>query len=220
MTMPTLTRTFMAPGEVFTGTPEEILAEIVHTQQDRVIGFIASRLARTDRHLAEDLAQETFLHLWRWHLQRGAVIDDRVFGLLSRIASQMICHHLRRRYSGETPVDLTDPAQRAARAAAAPSGDTPHLAVLFGDLESAKDALTVAAGRYRAAVRANTGALNGHRQALRPAAVQRCTERLQRTTAAAQKALDAFQAAADRVAEARAAWNGAAAQHAALVVAR
>lgn len=218
--MTTLTRTAMSPGQVFTGTPEQILAEIIATFEGPVAAFIASRLACRDRQLVEDLTQDTFVHLWRYHLAKGHPIDDRVYGLLCRIGSQMLCHHLRRLRSTEIPVDLTDPAQTAARTPAAASGDTPHLAVLFADLESAKGALTEAADQYKAAAKVHTCAVNGLTRAVRPAAVLRCTERANRTGEDTQRALSAFKDAADRVAEARAAWNGAAADHTARVVTR
>lgn len=218
--MSTLTRTAMSPGQVFTGTPEEILAEIITGFERPVAAFIASRLAHRDRHLVEDLTQDTFVHLWRYHLAKGHPIDERVYGLLCRIASQMICHHLRRLRSTEIPVDLTDPAQGPARTAAAPSGDTPHLAALFADLERAKDTLTDAANRYKAAARVHTNAATALTRASRPAAVERCTERARSTGQDTQRALDGFQDAADRVVAARAAWNGAADQHSALVVTR
>lgn len=196
--------------EVFTGTPEEILADIITRFERPIAGFIASRLVHRDRQLVQDLMQDTWTHLWRWHLAKGHPIDDRVFGLLCRIASQMICHHLRRLRSSELPVDLTDPANTATRAAVAPPTDAPHLAHLFAELEQAKDALVPVAEAYRTAHRALSAARNGLQHAVRPEAVARCTENVRRRAEAEQAALEDFKAAGDVVAERRHAWDQAA----------
>jgi hypothetical protein len=209
--MTTLTRTRMlAPGHVFTGTPEEIIGDIIGRFERPVAGFIASRLVHRDRQLVEDLTQDTFVQLWRYHVAKGREIDDRVYGLLCRIASQMICHHLRRLRSTELPVDLTDPANTATRAAVAPPTDAPHLAHLFAELESAKDALVTVAETYRTAHRAFVHAGTGLRNATRPDAVAHATEVARQRAEVEQAALGAFKDAADLVAARRYAWNEAA----------
>ena len=74
-----------APGHVFTGTPEEIIGDIIGRFERPVAAFIASRLVHRDRQLVEDLTQDTFVQLWRYHVAKGTVIDERVFGLLCRV---------------------------------------------------------------------------------------------------------------------------------------
>jgi DNA-directed RNA polymerase specialized sigma24 family protein len=203
-----------ARPEAFTGTPEQILTDVIRLHGRRVHTFISSRLARRDWQLAEDLTQEVFVHLWRWHLTRGTVLDERVYGLLAQIARQMIGLHLRPLRNHETALDFTDPEQSAARSLAAPASDTPHLAGLFGDLETAKHNLEVIAAEYRAARRAHMNARTGLRNAVRPETVARGTARVEALARVEQLALDDFQAAAEDVAAYRAAWNGAAAQQA------
>jgi DNA-directed RNA polymerase specialized sigma24 family protein len=209
-----------ARPDVFTGTPEQILTDVIRLHGRHVHTFISSRLGQRDWQLAEDLTQEVFVHLWRWHLTRGTVLDDRVYGLLAQIARQMICHHLRTRRNHETALDFTDPAETAARTMTAPASDTPHLAVLYEDLETAQTTLTEAADQYRAANRVHATAQRALRQSVRPEAVTRCTARATAAEADRQSALDAFQTAADRTAQARAAWNSAAGEHSRLAVTR
>lgn len=201
---------------VFTGTPEQILAQLIAAYENRVAGYIAKHLVRRDRQLVEDLTQDTFVHLWRYHVARGTVLDERVFGLLANIARQMICHHLRRLRSHEIVTDFTDPAVAAARGLQGSPLDAPHLASLYADLEAAKTALTEAADGYRVAARIHGNAQTGLGNAVRPEAVERCTVRAAATESAVKIALEHFRVAGERVARVRAEWNAAAAGHAAL----
>ena len=86
----------------------DVLSEVFAQYSDRVTRFIYTRLNRPDWHLAEDLAQETFLELFRSYTLRGREIDDRVWGLLATIARRAISHHFRKFSSTETTVDTTD----------------------------------------------------------------------------------------------------------------
>lgn len=221
--MSTLTRTRPAPlnpGEVYTGTPEQILADVMATYRTRVEAFIASRMYRLDWQLAEDLAQDTFVHLWRWHLTRGTVLDERVFGLLAQIARQMLCQHLRLMSSHESAVDLTDPANAATRAATAPPMDTPHLAHLYTELDQAKDVLVTAAATYQRAHRTTVNARNGLHHTVRPEVIARCHAKVEQLADVEQQALLAFQSAAAEVARCRAAWNAAAGAQSTMVATR
>lgn len=201
----------LPPGYVFTGTPEEQFEAVYTLFRPIIESFIVSRLARPDFHLAEDLASECFINLWRWHICRGTTLDDRVFGLLAANARQYLCQHLRRMRSTEVPVDFTDPVVTAARTAQAPAAEVPHLAGLYADLEAAKDELSEAASAYRA-TRIKAGLAKARlAQVKRPERAARCTANAQRARAAAESALSDFRAAADRVARLRAAWNQAAA---------
>ena len=215
-----MTGTTLMPGETFTGTPEQILTDVIGLFQRQVQASIGRHLGRRDPQLAEDLAQEVFIRLWRFYIAPGTVLDDRLPGLLAVIGRQVLCQHYNRRRSHETVLDFTDPEQPAARAAAGPASEVPHLADLFEELETAKHDLEVIAADYRAAHRAHVNAERGLRSAVRPDAVARCTVRLQRATRAAQLALDDFQAAAEDVAAYRAAWNSAAAEHIGTAVSR
>jgi len=212
--------TTLMPGETFTGTPEQILTDVIRLHSRRVQAVIGRRLGRRDPQLAEDLTQEVFIRLWRFYIAPGTVLDERLPALLSVLGRQVLCQHFNRRRNHETALDFTDPEQPAARTLAAPASDAPHLADLFGDLETAKHDLEVIAGDYRAGHRAHISAQTGLRNAVRPETVARCTDRVQRLAKAAQLALDDFQAAAEDVAAYRAAWNSAAADQAGTQVPR
>jgi DNA-directed RNA polymerase specialized sigma24 family protein len=86
----------------------EAFTEVFAAYSDRVTRYIASRLNVRDWQLAEDLAQETFLELFRSYTLRDREIDGRVWGLLALIARRAISHHFRRFSATEAPVDTTD----------------------------------------------------------------------------------------------------------------
>lgn len=209
-----------ARPDAFTGTPEQILTDVIHQHGRQVQASIGRRLGRRDPQLAEDLTQEVFIRLWRFYIAPGTVLDERLPGLLAVLGKQVLCQHYNRRRNHETALDFTDPERSAARTLAAAASDTPHLAELFGDLETAKYDLEVIAADYQAARRALVNAETGLRNAVRPETVARCTASVERLTRAAQLALDDFQAAADDVAAYRAAWNSAAADQAGTQVPR
>jgi DNA-directed RNA polymerase specialized sigma24 family protein len=190
--------------EVFTGTPEQILAQVMQANERRITAFIAFRLPHLDWQLAEDLAQEVFLHLWRWQITRGITLDERVYGLLCCSARQIMAQHFRTKRNGEQAVDFTDPAIKPVPAA--PS-DTPHLARLYDELETAKDALVPIAESYRVIRRQLRDANSALRFAGLPATVERCTKRATEVAEAERNTLAAFKAAADLVAARRHAWN-------------
>ena len=209
-----------ARPEAFTGSPEQILTDVIHQYGRQVQASIGRRLGRRDPQLAEDLTQEVFIRLWRFYIAPGTALDERLPALLSVLGKQVLCQHFNRRRNHETALDFTDPEQPAARTLAAPASDTPHLADLFGALETAKHDLEVIAADYRAVHRAHLGAQRGLRCAVQPEAVTRCTARVERLARAERLALDDFQAAAEDVAAYRAAWNSAAGEQAGTQVLR
>lgn len=201
----------------FTGTPEQIITDIIGTYQARLTSYIAAHLARRDWQLAEDLAQDAFTHLWRYHVSQEVTIDARIWGLLTRIGRQMIHHHLRRMRSHEVAADFTDPATAGGRLAYSSPLDTPHLASLYVDLESAKAVLASAAGRYQVAARRLVGARRALGNSQRAEAVGRCEARVVEAESAVRLALEEFRLAAARVAGVRAEWDAAAGEQVALV---
>jgi DNA-directed RNA polymerase specialized sigma24 family protein len=78
------------------------------TFRPRVEGYIAARLPRRDSQLAEDLAAEVFLSLWRSHYAQGRPVEGAPWGLLATVASRRIADHFRlaRNYR-ETTADMT-----------------------------------------------------------------------------------------------------------------
>ncbi|MHA6762038.1 RNA polymerase sigma factor [Streptacidiphilus sp. PAMC 29251] len=203
-----LTRAEPAPGETYTGTPEQILAQVMQANGRRITAFIAFRLPHLDWQLAEDLAQEVFLHLWRWQITRGITLDDRVYGLLCCTARQAMAQHFRTKRNGERAVDFTDPALKPVTAA---PQDTPHLARLYDELEAAKGALVPLAEAYRVVRRQIRDAKSALRFAALPATVERCSNGLAELAATEQAVVDALQAGADLVAAYRRAFDSAAA---------
>lgn len=83
--------------------------QLYATYRPRVEGYIATRLPRRDSQLAEDLAAEVFLSLWRSHYAPGRDAEVRhPWALLATVASRRIADHFRlaRNYR-ETAADMT-----------------------------------------------------------------------------------------------------------------
>lgn len=76
----------------------------------RIEGYIANRLPRRDSFLAEDIAAEVFLSLWRSHYAPGHQVDvQHPWGLLATVASRRIADHFRlARNVRETATDIGD----------------------------------------------------------------------------------------------------------------
>lgn len=83
--------------------------QLYATFRPRVEGYIAARLPRRDSYLAEDLAAEVFLSLWRTHYAPGRDGDVRhPWGLLATVASRRMADHFRlARNTRETTADMT-----------------------------------------------------------------------------------------------------------------
>jgi DNA-directed RNA polymerase specialized sigma24 family protein len=91
------------PGVI---TPDVQFSELYAAYRPRIEGWIANRLPRPDSQLAEDLAAETFISVWRSYTTAGRTIGDKPFGLLAAIASRRISDHYRLcRNQRETAVD-------------------------------------------------------------------------------------------------------------------
>jgi DNA-directed RNA polymerase specialized sigma24 family protein len=91
-----------------TSTPstETSFETLYATYRPRVEGYIATRLPHRDSQLAEDLASEVFLSLWRSYTTAGRPIVGNPFGLLVTIAARRVADHYRlARSTREAPVD-------------------------------------------------------------------------------------------------------------------
>jgi DNA-directed RNA polymerase specialized sigma24 family protein len=126
-------------------TPDQAFEVIYRDHSRQITTYIATRLYRTDRHLAEDLTAEAFTRLWRSILAGLQVKHPRA--LLTVMADRSIADHFRRRSSTEQAIDFADPATPHPAAGRA---DQPHLARLLAELEDAKEHLALAADAYRA----------------------------------------------------------------------
>jgi RNA polymerase sigma factor (sigma-70 family) len=102
----------VSAGQSPTGDEEARFELLYVVYGRRVRSYVAARLGRKDFHLAEDLAQETWLEVWR-SLASLRAADDAAFGWLAVIARRVISRHFRRhRNVCETPTDYTGPAVR------------------------------------------------------------------------------------------------------------
>src|ERR1041385_3995204 len=88
-------------------TPDVQFSELYATYRPRIEGYIAARLPRRDSQLAEDLASEVFLSLWRSHYAPGRALDvQHPWGLPATIAARRTADHSRLcRNPRETAVD-------------------------------------------------------------------------------------------------------------------
>ncbi|MFG3242156.1 RNA polymerase sigma factor [Streptomyces sp. NPDC048157] len=69
---------------------------VIHKEFRRPIeGYIANRLPRRDHHLAEDIASEVFVSLWKSYYAQGNTVNEKPWGLLATIAKRRMCDHFR-----------------------------------------------------------------------------------------------------------------------------
>ncbi|MFD6822475.1 RNA polymerase sigma factor [Streptomyces sp. NPDC060085] len=69
--------------------------QLYATYRPKVENYIAARLPRRDSQLAEDLAAEVFLSLWRSRYAAGRPVEGSPWGLLATIAGRRIADHFR-----------------------------------------------------------------------------------------------------------------------------
>lgn len=84
------------------------MTDIYRLYWDRLRIFIWKRLDLSQEHLAEDLASETFLELWRRYFLAGRSVD-KPYGLLCTMARSQIGQHFLRMGNLERALDFTDP---------------------------------------------------------------------------------------------------------------
>lgn len=180
-------------------TPDQTFEAIYRNHSREITTYIASRLYRTDRYLAEDLTAETFIGLWR-NLTNGIAVEYPR-ALLRTIADRAIAAHFRRAGSHETATDFTT------NPAAVTTNDTPYLSLLLAELEQAEENLTEACTAYKRVTQMYVTACAAHANAQAPEAVTRTSLRRDRAALLRQAALNDFAEAALVVARARAAWN-------------
>lgn len=92
---------------------EQQFTKVYAEYWDRTRQFIASRLDRNQEHLAEDMAQETFILLWTSYVLKGRLASvDHPFGLLATIGRTVIGKHYRSKCRSrlERTTDFGDPA--------------------------------------------------------------------------------------------------------------
>ncbi|MCH6162029.1 RNA polymerase sigma factor [Streptomyces marispadix] len=98
-------------GQPLGGGENEARFESLHTLYARRLrAYIAARLG-VRFHLTDDLAQDTWIEVWRsLHLLRAD--ETETFGWLASVARRVITHHVRRERSREVAVDFGGPHAR------------------------------------------------------------------------------------------------------------
>ncbi|GLW75002.1 hypothetical protein Kpho02_72990 [Kitasatospora phosalacinea] len=91
--------------EQFSATPAERFSAMYAEHRWLVEGIVRERLRRSDRQLAEDLVQETYLRLWT-HLSAGLAVESET-DLLILTARQAVAAHYRGGTSAEVSVNYT-----------------------------------------------------------------------------------------------------------------
>lgn len=129
---------------------EQIFTELYREYWDRLRRFIWWRLDIEQGQLAEDLAQETFMELWRLHLLKGKESEGHIYGLLCTMARSQIGKHFRKVCSKEKALDFGDPVNTPMIVTGhAYAKDTPDLAPLVNDLDVAMERMAAASTLWR-----------------------------------------------------------------------
>lgn len=138
-----------APG-VDRAVVEQQYTELYAEHWDRLVRFIRIRLDLHQGHLAEDLAQETFIQLWRKMLKGTLGNPDTAYVLLAVMARHVISGHYEKKSSRERSLDFTDsvntPLIGAGHSYAA---DAPELAPLAAELDAAMNRMSEASKIWR-----------------------------------------------------------------------
>lgn len=142
-------------GESSTAPPARDAADAMFTEIyaaycNRVRQFIRSRLHVSQQHLAEDLANETFIDLWKSLLKGRGVQGQSPFPLLAYIARTKIAEHFKYQKNNEKPLDMADPCNRAVlEPGHSYAHGTPVLADLSNELDQAMDRMAAASELWR-----------------------------------------------------------------------
>lgn len=121
---------------------EDLFTEIFREFMPRVRAFIWTRLDTDQRHLAEDLCQNTFLAFWREVALPGKLVNSP-FGLLCTMARHQMWEHLDRRSSRERALDFCDPANTPILAHRNTyAAERPDASLLVKELDQAMDRMS------------------------------------------------------------------------------
>jgi DNA-directed RNA polymerase specialized sigma24 family protein len=130
-------------------TAAQQMTEIYDLYWERLRLFIWKRIDLHQEHLAEDLASETFLELWRRYFLAGRSVD-KPYGLLCTMARSQIGQHFLRKGNTERALDFADPTNTPLLATGhAYALETPDLIHLTSELDAAMDRMTQASKTWR-----------------------------------------------------------------------
>jgi hypothetical protein len=192
------------------------LAEVFSAQYKRnwpmLRGYIARRLDTRHAHLAEDMAQEAFIQVWKLAVAGKLYRLDRLFPLLRLNARSVLGAFYETHAARERGYDFTDPANAPVLTTGhSYAVDTPVVADLVKDLEAAMRHMTACSTTWRA-LHKERFALRGYladdylasRGGLTDETKARHTVRLAEADQEEESALDAFRVACQTVGNLRA----------------
>lgn len=135
------------------------MTEIYGLYWERLRVFIWKRLDLNQEHLAEDLASETFLELWRRYFLTGRGPEvAKPYGLLCTMARSQVGQHFIKRGNLERALDFTDPANTPVLATGhAYALERPDTTVMVRDLDDAMETMRAASTAWRDAHKASHG---------------------------------------------------------------
>jgi DNA-directed RNA polymerase specialized sigma24 family protein/transposase-like protein len=137
--------------DVNPGAADQQFAEIFKQYRPRLERYLSWVLKTPYHPLAEDLAQESFLYLWRDYLSADGLREpEKVYGLLKVIARHRVHEYFKAARNRESTVDYTDSANRDldGRGHGYALG-IPHVALLVTELEEATERMSEASEKWR-----------------------------------------------------------------------
>ena len=138
---------FPVPGQ----DADEEYAQIFRVYYTRLVRYLAWLLKAPYHPLAEDLAQEAFLALWRDYVAKDGIREpEKVYGLLKVIARNRVHEHFKAGRNNESTIDFADPANRNLDGASHGYGlGTPGVSMLVAELDAAMERMTAASEKWR-----------------------------------------------------------------------
>lgn len=205
------------PGEA-SAVPvaDPALVDVFSAQYKRnwpmLCGYLAFRLDVRHGHLAEDMAQEVFLRIWRNYVLPGKLQrPDRLWPLLKLTARSVLGDFYETKASRDRSLDFADPANTPiVTTGHAYASDVPGLASLVKELDTAMDRMTACSKAWRD-LHKEVYTLRGrladdymaYRGGLTEDAKTRTRDRLAEADREEETALDTFRAACQRVGQLR-----------------
>lgn len=176
-------------------------------------GYLAFRLDVRHAHLAEDMAQEVFLRIWRSYVLPGKLQrPDRLWPLLRLTARSVLGDFYETKASRDRSLDFADPVNTPIVSTGhAYAGDVPALAGLVAELDAAMEHMTACSQAWRD-LHKETYTLRGrldddymaYRGGLTEDAKARTRARLAEADREEESALETFSGACQRVGQLRA----------------
>lgn len=130
---------------------EQQFTEIFQAYRVRLVRYLAWLLKMPYHPLAEDLAQESFLLLWRDFVAKDSLREpEKVYGLVKVIARHQLAEHFKAGRNREYVIDFDDPANRPLDGAGQGYGlGMPETALLVAELDRAMERMGAASEKWR-----------------------------------------------------------------------